>query len=64
VGKRSAKFLGSKMWRKRDVSVQHTTLSGVPALRAVDMPTGISRTAAEDEPTILRNLAHRVHQFE
>jgi len=66
VGKRSAKFLGSQMWRKRDVTIERATLSGRPALRATDVPSKISVTRLEEmgEPYLLRELSHRVHQFE
>ena len=64
--RRSAKFLGSEMWRNRDVSRSETLLQGDPAVRFTDRPTNSSIVArpAYGEARMLRELAHRVYQFE
>jgi hypothetical protein len=66
VKRRSAKFLGSAAWRSRDVSRYVTTLQGDPAVTFTDVQSGISTTVrlTYGEDRALRELAHRVHQFE
>lgn len=62
MGKRSAKFLGSPMWRSRDVSVEHLENNRI---RVTDQVSKISIiSTVESEDTLLRRLSHRVHQFE
>lgn len=66
MGKRSAKFLGSQMWRNRDVRVERTALATREAIRVTDLISHISVTvpSTQGEAAALKQLAHRVHQFE
>jgi hypothetical protein len=66
VGKRSARFLGSQMWRNRDVSLSQNA----DKLTARDKVSGITVTRSAEQSDViavsylLQELAHRVHQFE